>query len=388
MVVKDEGVYDLTVANITEWERAKREVTENHNPDFTIGLPLPFKSLAKKMRGLQVGMNVIAARPSVGKTSFGFQLAIHLAKCGYHVGFNSLDMPVGQLMKRPVSYLAQVPLEPLDNGWATEEQMRKVKEQAETIRRWQGDGLLSLTSRRNVHDFKSWCTVKHAAGMLDVVFVDYIQKLDPGKGLYGESGMKKVSSVVSGIAQELKIPVVALAQLNRANEKAEGGEREPKISDIRESGAIEQDAFTIILLYRDIGVSNLWSKEPPTMLDPLRDMNPGESLKPVWVDLAKNQNGAKVKLPFVVYEDTFTWYEGDRRAAKAGGNGTNVAKFNRITPDGRNPELERMLKLSGHLVATDGSDDGNKVLSDPPPTPVAASAPVVTETTEFSDPLI
>lgn len=356
MVVKDEGVYDLTMQNIAEWERARHEVADNHNADFTIGLPLPFKTLAKKMRGLQVGMNVIAARPSVGKTSFGFQLAIHLVKQGYHVGFNSLDMPTGQLMKRPVSYLSQVPLEPLDNGWATQDQMAKVKQQAEVIRGWQRDGLLSLTSRRSVHDFKSWCTVMHSEGKLDVVFVDYIQKLSAGKGFYGESAMKQVSSIVSSIAQELKIPVVALAQLNRANEKAEGGEREPKISDIRESGAIEQDAFTIILLYRDIGVTKAWEAEKPSILDPLKERFNGESLKPVWVDLAKSQNGGRIKIPFVVYEDTFTWYEGDRKAKSGSGAGANKPKFMRIVPDGRNPELEKMLGLARCLVTEEGED--------------------------------
>ena len=347
---EDLGCFDMTIQNIKEWEHARHEVVDNDNKDFVVGLPLPWKELSKKMRGLQVGMNVIAARPSVGKTSFGLQLAIHFAKMGLHVGFNSLDMPIGQLMKRPVSYLSQIPLEPLENGFATEEDIEKIKKSAEEIRRWQQEGLFQLTQKRNVYDFSSWCSVKHSEGKLDVVFVDYIQKMSAGKKAFGESEMKEVSSVTSSIAQRLNIPVVALAQLNRSNEKAEGGEREPKISDIRESGAIEQDAYTIILLYTDPGVKATWADQPPSVMDPFAKYEPGTALKPVWVNLAKSQNGGRCRLPFVVYENTFSWYLGDRKAEKGNGVGAYLPKFSRITPDGRNPELEHYLGKAGYLV--------------------------------------
>lgn len=360
---EDAGCFDMTIANIKEWEHARHEVVENDNKDFVVGLPLPWKELSKKMRGLQVGMNVIAARPSVGKTSFGLQLAIHFAKMGLHVGFNSLDMPIGQLMKRPVSYLSQIPLEPLENGFATEEDLVNIKKSAEEIQRWQNEGLFQLTQKRNVYDFSSWCSVKHSEGKLDVVFVDYIQKMSAGKHAFGESEMKEVSSVTSSIAQRLNIPVVALAQLNRSNEKAEGGEREPKISDIRESGAIEQDAYTIILLYTDPGVKAVWADEPPAMMDPFARYEPGTALKPVWVNLAKSQNGGRCRLPFVVYENTFSWYLGDRKAEKGSGVGAYVPKFSRITPDGRNKELEHFLGNAGYLVQQQTDDSQSKPIA-------------------------
>lgn len=354
----DEGCHDLVMKNIEAWRHARHEVVDNHNADFVLGLPVPWSVLSKKIRGLQVGMHVIAARPSVGKTSFGMQIALSLVNAGFHVGFNSLDMPVQQLMKRPVASVAQVPLEPLDNGYATEETFAKVEAAAAKISGWQRDGLFQITQKFNVYDFSSWCAVKKAEGRLDIVFVDYIQKMNAGRKLTGEAAMKEVSSVTSTIAKKLNIPVVALAQLNRSNEKdSDGGEREPKISDIRESGSIEQDAFTIMLLYNDPGVKSIWKDTPPVMMDPLCDYERGHSLKPVWVNLAKNQNGRTCRFPFVVYENTFTWYLGDWAAEKETGVGANIKKFSRITPDGRNPELEHLLGAAGYLV---GQDAGTK----------------------------
>lgn len=362
----DEGCYDLVMKNIQAWRHARHEVVDNHNANFVLGLPIPWLPLSKKIRGLQVGMHVIAARPSVGKTSFGMQIALSLVQAGYHVGFNSLDMPIQQLMKRPVASLAQVALESLDNGYGTDEMFSKVERAAESIRDWQEKGLFQLTQKFNVYDFSSWCAVKRAEGKLDVVFVDYIQKMNAGKKLVGEAAMKEVSSVTSTIAKRLGIPVVALAQLNRSNEKdGDGGEREPKISDIRESGSIEQDAFTIFLLYNDPGVKAAWRENPPKMMDVMCDNADfqGRSLKPVWVHLAKNQNGGTVNLPFVVYENTFTWYLGDEKAEKADKSvGVNANKFSRITPDGRFPEFERLMGVGGHLVGAQARTDGGQTV--------------------------
>ena len=347
----EEGCHDLVLKNIESWKHARHEVVDNHNANFVIGLPVPWVPLSKAIRGLQVGMHVIAARPSVGKTAFGMQLVLSLAKAGYHVGFNSLDMAVEQLTKRPVSSLAQVALEPLDNGFATDEDFAKVGVAAETIREWQEKGIFSLVQKPNVYDFSSWCSVKHAEGKLDVVFVDYIQKMNAGRRLTGEAAMKEVSSVTSTIAKRLKIPVVALAQLNRSNEKDDSGsEREPRISDIRESGSIEQDAFTIMLLYNDSGVLKIWNENPPSMMDPMSDYKPGSSLKPVWVHLAKNQNGRTGRYPFVFYQNTFTWYLGDIDAEKETGVGANINKFSKVVPDGRNKALEDLLRKAGYVV--------------------------------------
>lgn len=416
VAASDAGCHELVLQNFKAWKHAKKE-WDAGNRNFVIGLPLPWPDLSRRLRGLQTGMHVIAARPSVGKTSFGMQIAISLVRSGWHVGFNSLDMPVRQLMKRPVSALSRVPLSKLDNGNPTEEEIERVKKAADEIADWEKKGLFMLTSRASVYDFASWCSVKKAEGHLDCVFVDYIQKMNAGRRLTGEQAMKEVSAVTSTIAKRLQIPVVALAQLNRSNERDENGERDPRISDIRESGTIEQDAFTIMLLSVDAGVRKAWQNNPPTGLTLDGD---GDAVKPVWVNLAKNQNGQTGQFPFVVYENTFTWMLGDVSAPKvtnANGNsvsGVNENKFTHITPDGRDPDFESFLAKAGYLrdkstpvpVTADSKRAPHDPLapSAPPPNPYAPpSAPawpssvpkpsqVVTDfssiESEFTDPVL
>ena len=343
--VKEISVKNLTESIIEDYKKAHEEFAVKKNYDYTVGIPMPWPDASRILNGLQAGLHIVAGRPSAGKTSYVLQCINYWCSRGYRVVFNCLDMAAKQIIKRPLSTISGVAIDRCEEGHATEEELQKVVEANAVFKKWVKEGLFTVKCEYDVHQFKTWCSIRHAAGKLDIAVIDYAQQLrfrNAGNKSENER-LTEVSAVLKSIAVELGMPVVALSQLSRDNGKDKNGVRPPTIADLRGSGSLEQDAFSVTLIYKDEQVMKFWKERNcfPTNLVPVSkdidsDIDTTCALGAVWVNFAKNQNGRTGELPFVVYQNHYRWFVGDRFAPDADdGKPKNLNKFMKITADWR-----------------------------------------------------
>lgn len=340
---KDVNVTELLNGMFASYDRAYEEFAIKKNYDYVNGIPMPWEKISHIMNGLQPGLHIVAARPSVGKTSFVLQCIDFWCANGYKVVFNCLDMAVSQIIKRPAANLARVAIDRAERGLVTPIEQKRLKDAGATISDWYETGRFNLLSEYDVNSFKTWCTIRHSAGKLDIAVVDYAQQLRiRGGGNKSENDrLTQVSAILKSIAVELGIPVIALSQLSRDNVKDKNGSREPTIADLRGSGSLEQDAFSITLLHKDEGTMASWHNEaPPDQLVPRTgddsiDEKVKDAMGAVWWIHAKNQNGSTGRYPFVVYQNHYRWYLGDNKADVGSGSNRFMPKFSKIMADWR-----------------------------------------------------
>ena len=221
------------------------------NKSDVTGLPTGFYDLDKLTAGLQEGeLVIVAGRPSMGKTAFALNIAEHVAVGnGIPVAIFSMEMAASQLATRLLGSIARVDQQKMRTGRLGDEEwsslsnaMAKLHEAPIFIDETGGLNALELRTRtRRIH---------RQCGKLGLIIVDYIQLMSATSE--GENRATEVSEItrsLKSLAKELKAPVVALSQLNRALESR--NEKRPMMSDLRESGAIEQDADLILFVYRD-----------------------------------------------------------------------------------------------------------------------------------------
>lgn len=209
--------------------------------------------LDETINGLQPGsLTIIAARPSVGKTSLALAMAINAASNGVHAGFVSLEMSRHELLLRYFSNVSEVGHYFLQNGrHLTGQSIATVSEATGHITFTKLPFTLTDASVTIYNVKKEARRLCAAAKPLGILFVDYIQ-LFPTEFKFGvsrEQQVAEVSKTLKMLAKELKIPIVALSQLNRSPESRE--DKRPILADLRESGSIEQDADIVLMLYRD-----------------------------------------------------------------------------------------------------------------------------------------
>ncbi len=214
------------------------------------GLPTGFTDLDYKTSGFQSSdLILVAARPSMGKTALVLNMAQYMAfKQNKSVALFSLEMSREQLMNRLLSMESKVDSQNLRNGNLRDEDWAKLIESAGVI----GDSNLIIddTPGITVRELRSKCRKYKLEHGLDIVMIDYLQLMN-GSG-HGESRQQEISEIsrsLKAIARELDVPVVALSQLSRAVESRP--DHRPMLSDLRESGAIEQDAVVVMFIYRD-----------------------------------------------------------------------------------------------------------------------------------------
>jgi replicative DNA helicase len=219
------------------------------------GVPTGFSGIDSMTNGMHAGeMIVIAARPSMGKTALAMNIAEHVAmEAGKAVAVYSLEMSTQQLMQRLLCSLARVDLKKIRDGFIGKHDMTnliqattKLSESAMFIDDTPGLSILELRARaRRLKD-------RHD---IQLIVIDYLQLLRSPSKRGQENRQIEVAEISSGIkalAKELKIPIVVLAQLNRNPEGRTGGSKgKPVLSDLRESGSIEQDADFVGLLWRE-----------------------------------------------------------------------------------------------------------------------------------------
>lgn len=235
-----------------------------------LGKTTGFKSIDNTISGLQKGnLIVIAGRPSMGKTAFALNIGQSASISG-SVGIFSLEMPGEHIIQRLLAAKCLVPLYKIKNGSVEESDFEKIVNGAgmlSTRKIFIDDNSISLS------DIKARCRKLKKENGLDVVIIDYLQLVELNEKTYSrEQEIAKLSRELKKMAKQLDIAVIALAQLSRAPEQR--SDKRPLLSDLRESGAIEQDADEVILLYRD----DYYDHETET---------PGI----VEVNIAKNRNG-------------------------------------------------------------------------------------------------
>jgi replicative DNA helicase len=250
--------------------------------DRITGISTGYEKLDAKTAGLHDGdLTIVAARPGMGKTSFVLNLAVNVAspravsapgpgeaghgverhEPGFGVAVFSLEMPREQLATRMVCSEGRVDLGRLRQGFLQPDDWRRLTEAASYLSSlpiWIDDtpalGILELRAkvRRIQAEYDRGPGAGAPGRRVGLVVVDYLQLMKGRDGVNSrEQEISEISRGMKQLAKELKVPVIALSQLNRAVETRTTKDKRPQLSDLRESGAIEQDADTIIFIYRD-----------------------------------------------------------------------------------------------------------------------------------------
>ena len=222
------------------------------NKGTVTGIPTGFIDLDYKLSGLQPSdLVLIAARPSMGKTAFVLNIAQYIAfKKDKSVAVFSLEMSKEQLVNRLFSLESQVDAQALRTGNMKDSDWEKLIEGAGII----GKSRLIIddTPGISISELRSKCRKYKLEHGLDIIIIDYLQLMTGGVGRSQESRQQEVSEIsrsLKGLARELNVPLVTLSQLSRAVESRP--DKRPMLSDLRESGAIEQDADVVMFIYRD-----------------------------------------------------------------------------------------------------------------------------------------
>ena len=216
------------------------------------GIPTGFIDLDYKTSGLQPSdLILVAARPSMGKTAFVLNIAQHVAfRQEKAVAIFSLEMSKEQLVNRLFSLEAHVDAQILRTGNLKDSDWEKLIEGAGTIGK--SKLIIDDTSGISITEMRSKCRKYKLEHGLDLIIIDYLQLMSGSGGRSNESRQQEISEIsrsLKGLARELNVPVIALSQLSRAVEQRT--DKRPMLSDLRESGAIEQDADVCMFIYRE-----------------------------------------------------------------------------------------------------------------------------------------
>jgi replicative DNA helicase len=216
---------------------------------FITGVSTGYTEIDKMTRGFQRGdLIIVAARPSMGKTSLVLNIAQHIATAGQVAGFFSLEMSKEQLFMRMLASEAKIDNYRLMSGQIGQKEYGQITHALEAL----SDARLYIddTAGIGVLEMRAKARRLQSEHGLDMLAIDYIQ-LMTGRGRYENRTLElaSISRSLKGLAKELNVPVVVLSQLSRAPEAR--SDKRPQLSDLRESGALEQDADVVILIFRE-----------------------------------------------------------------------------------------------------------------------------------------
>ncbi len=224
----------------------------HNNPGDMEGVTTGFADLNKITNGLHKSdLILLAARPSMGKTALALNIAANAARAGKVVALFSLEMSKTQLGNRLLSTMSGVDSMSLNTGNLSDEDMRELIDALARMEQYKlfiddtaGMTLLEMRSKAR--------RIKHEHG-LDLIIIDYLQLMQGGRSRLSEQNrqqeISEISRSLKALARELDVPILALSQLSRNVEMR--AEKKPQLSDLRESGSLEQDADMVMFLYRD-----------------------------------------------------------------------------------------------------------------------------------------
>lgn len=256
----EKGLYNITDENLnTGYESLQSLVIKAHKEIEAIsqrggeltGVPTGFRDLDKMTNGWQSSdLIIVAARPAMGKTAFTLSMAKNAAKAGKAVAIFSLEMASTQIAQRLMSGEAEVGSGKLRNGQLDESEWKKLHAATDVLSTL--PIYIDDTPAINIFELRAKCRRLKQNCDIELIIIDYLQLMTGApndKRGNREQEISSISRALKGLAKELHVPVIALSQLSRAVE-TRGGEKRPQLSDLRESGAIEQDADIVTFLYR------------------------------------------------------------------------------------------------------------------------------------------
>ncbi len=282
------SLYDIAQDSVEAIQKAHEE------KQLITGVPTGFHDLDNLTSGLQRGdLIIVAARPSMGKTSLALNIAQHVGThTGKTVGVFSLEMSKEQLFLRMLSSEAQIDGHRLRTGFLRSDDWGRLTSALGTL--GQAKVYIDDTPSIGVLEMRAKARRLSAEHGLHLLVVDYIQLMQ-GRGRFDNRTQElgAISRSLKGLAKELDVPIVVLSQLSRAPESR--SDHRPQLSDLRESGALEQDADVVLLIYRE----DVYNKEP------------GENENVAEIIIAKQRNGPTdtVKLAFIRERTRFENYD-------------------------------------------------------------------------------
>lgn len=249
-----------------------------------VGVPTGLAELDRLLTGMHPSeLIILAARPSQGKTTLALNMATAAAHHGAGVGFFSLEMSADQLAMRLLCSEAGVPSERMRSGFLTDQDWPNISRALGSL----SDVRLYIDDTPNIPimDLRARARRMKAECGIDMLVVDYLQLMNTrGRAESRQQEIAEISRSLKALARELEVPVLALSQLSRAVETREN--RRPQLSDLRESGAIEQDADVVMFIYQD----------PKLAEDPSRRFE-------MELIVAKQRNGPTGPVPIVFRRD-------------------------------------------------------------------------------------
>lgn len=279
-------------SSYTLMDEVLRNIEKNaDNKSDITGLKTGLRDLDSTLHGLQRGdLIIVAARPSMGKTAVSLNLAMNVAayQPDQAVAIFSLEMGADQLATRLLSARSHIEGDKLKTGRLTNEEWNQINEAAADLKASQI--YIDDTPGIKMPEIFSKCRRLAADHGLSLVMLDYIQLVTASGSSPGASRQQEVSDIsrsLKALARELKVPVIALSQLSRTVEQREN--KHPMLSDLRESGAIEQDADIVMLLFRE----SYYDEQAKAAAD----ASGSERLE---INIAKHRNGATKKV-FVAF---------------------------------------------------------------------------------------
>ncbi len=289
-VIKKRRTSDfMTIAEAAKQVYEQIEGYVGNKSDLT-GLNTGYPLLNKTTLGFQKGdFIILAARTSVGKSSFAINLALNVANMNKdkHVAIFSLEMSIEQIMMRIFSYQANIELSNIRSGHLESDELLLLSIAKQDLSK------LNLhfdeNSSTNIADIRSKCRQLKQSNQLDFVIIDYLQliTLANNRGNRQEE-VSKISRQLKILARELDVPILALSQLSRVIETRE--DKRPVLADLRESGSIEQDADLVMFLYRRSDIESSDTNEEES-LDKTTELKDKKAYQELILSIAKNRQG-------------------------------------------------------------------------------------------------
>jgi len=280
-------------------DRVLEQLKELRNTSGITGIKTGYTDLDRMTNGFQRGdLIILAARPAMGKSALALNLAVQAARRNPGaVAVFSLEMPADSIMKRMLSSESRVQSGKLRDGRLSNDEMNRLFEAGNGL----AESLIYLddTGSIKVNQIFSKCRkLKSEQESLSMIVIDYLQLITGSRSDSRQQEVSEISRSLKILAKEMDCPVIALSQLSRKVEDRTG--HEPQLSDLRESGSIEQDADIVMFLYRE----NYYDK----------DKEAQEQIEVVDLSLAKHRNGAigRIQLAFEKGVSRFTNYARSR----------------------------------------------------------------------------
>jgi len=337
------GLYDITDKHLRKnfkslpdiLTRTMEEIEESMSKtDDLNGIPSGFVELDRLTSGWQkTDLIILAARPSVGKTAFALNLAMNAAMNSqkpFPVAVFSLEMGSGQIVKRMLSAVTDVSLNNITHGKMAQHEFIQMSQRMTKLA--QAQIYLDDQAALNIFELRAKARRLKSKHNIQLILIDYLQLMQANtdKGGNREQEISKISRDLKALAKELEVPIIALSQLNRSVETRKES-KVPQLSDLRESGAIEQDADLVMFLYRPEyhGLAN----------DQLGETIEGET----HIHIAKHRNGSTgmVKVRFIKEYQRFVDMPDDSFNAMprpgGGGNSGGGGNFTPFAPNRDNP---------------------------------------------------